>query len=750
MGRRSKKKNRGIATARAGLAQGVAEARAPDPSPKAHSAPVRERSVEKRTWLAGGALVALVFLVYQPVWKAGYLWDDDLVLTANPVIVGPFGLKEIWTTGAADICPFTLSTFWLEHKLWGTAPLPFHLVTVLFHAVGAVVFWRLLRALAVPGAWLGAAVWALHPVMVESVAWVAEMKNTESGVFVLLSLLFYVRAATAPPRRGWVGNYAASLIFAVLAMASKSSTVALPVVMALCGWWIERQWRWRSLAKVAPVLAMSIADALLSLWTQGQNDAHTDAGPRSWPERFVTAGQAVWFYLGKLAWPHPLSVVYPRWQPDPYRWTSYLSLLAIGTVFVILWLRRNSWGRSYFFAWTVFVVALAPVLGFADMTYHRHSFVADHFQYLAAMGPLALVGAGLGRLREKQPPWLAPVAAGALLLILGLLTWQRARVFRDGESLWRDNLIANPNSWVAYNNLGDDALENDSDPKKALELFSKALALQPNFAETRNNMGAALAQEGHYLEAIAEFRKALALLPRYQTAKNNLGMAYFNLGKTDEALTQFREALNMGVARLDIRMYIAVALTKAGKLDEAIAEYRKAVADYPNDAELHNNLGNALIHKHQVDEAQAEYRKAIALNPRFAEPHGNLAQVYSHVGRPADAITEFRTALKLDPHSKLAQCGLAVMLGQGGQLDAALAEYPKALQMNPKDAELRNDLGIVLAEKGRLAEAQAQFQEAIRLKPDYPDAETNFARAQALLRQKASPGSAQTSPGFGH
>jgi len=223
-----------------------------------------------RDWLWGLILVLSVILTYAPVWRAGFIWDDDVVLTTNPCIVGPLGLKEIWTTDAADICPLVLTTFWVEHALWGLAPLPYHLVNVLLHGACAVLLWQVLRRLRVQGAWLGAALWALHPVVVESVAWITEMKNTESGLFFLLSIIFFVswlRAKDLNGRTGGGWNHALTLIFAALAMAAKSSTVILPVVLCLCAWWMEGRWYWRNLARVLPMFLMAIAASAVSIWT---------------------------------------------------------------------------------------------------------------------------------------------------------------------------------------------------------------------------------------------------------------------------------------------------------------------------------------------------------------------------------------------------------------------------------------------------------------------------------------------------
>jgi len=668
-----------------------------------------------RDWLWGAILALAVVLVYQPVWYAGFIWDDDDHLTANPTIVGPLGFKDIWTTSAADIAPLTRSTFWLEHKLWGLAPLPYHLVNVLLHAACAILLWQVLRSLRVPGAWFGAALWALHPIQVESVAWITEMKNTESGLFFLLSILFFVRwlsRNSARPGRttqpgvvaegfdaagratralrqkdldretgkgqagaGW--SYALTLLFAALAMASKSSTVILPVVFCLCAWWLQGQWRWRNLTIAIPAFFMSVAASALSIWTQSLQIAgsHDPRWVRTWPERLIGAGDAVWFYLGKLLWPYPLMTIYPQWKIDAGQWFSYLPLLAALVVLLILWFKCRTYGlaRSWFFAVAWFLTALLPVLGLLDNAIFKYSLVFDHFQYLASIGPLVLAGVGLGRLADRaipifatvKPPWLRSLPGAGLLVLLGVLSCQHAWAYENSETLWTAALWGNPDCWVCYSSLGNVLLQNGQ-TGAAIPNLRKALQINPNRAEDQNSVGIALAQEG--------------------------------------------------------------------RLDEAGEHYKSALNIDPNYAKAHYNFGSALLQQGRTDEGIAHLEKALEINPAFAEVHNDLGIALAGKGRIPEAIEEFEKALKIDPDYAEAHCNLGNALFQEGHADRAITHFQKALEIKPDYAEAHDGLGVCFAQAGRLNEAAAQFQEALRLNPGDRQAQENLARAQAMLQ----------------
>ena len=300
-------------------------------------------------------------------------------------------------------------------------------------------------------------------------------------------------------------------------MASKSSTVILPVVLCLCAWWVEGRWHWRNLARVAPLFLISIAASALAIWTQGLNLA-TGTNPqwvRTWPERLVTTGDAVWFYLGKLIWPHPLITIYPRWQIDAGQWLAYLPLLAVIMVLIILWLKRDSWSRPWFFVFAYFLAALLPVLGLVDNPIFRYSLVFDHLQYLADMGPLALAGAGMVWWADFIIPgrlWLQSSLCAELLLVLGLLSWHRAWDYESQETLWTDTLAKNPICWGAYFNLGL-ALVEKGQVDEAIEHFQKALEISPNNAEGHNSLGMAFLSKGGGTRRSSNFKKPWKSIP---------------------------------------------------------------------------------------------------------------------------------------------------------------------------------------------------------------------------------------------
>ncbi len=551
--------------------------------------------------LLGSLLIAgSASLAYLPALRAGFIWDDDAYVFNNPVLTAPDGLRRIWfdARSSPQYYPLTFSSFYLEHRLWGFNAVGYHVVNVVLHAAGAVLVWRVLRELGVPGSWLAAALFALHPVEVESVAWVTERKNTLSGLLALAALWAFLRArplgragAMEVPRPLHWGWYGLSLGLFALALLSKSVVAMLAVVLLLLAWWKRPRLGVRELLALAPFFllgaALGLNSARLEVEHVGARGPEFRLGPF---ERLTIAGRAIWFYAGKLIAPVDLSFIYPRWEVDPRRPGQWLPVLAATAIATALFLARRRLGKGPVVAALGYAAMLFPVLGFLDVYPMRYSFVADHFQYHASVVFLAAMPAAAARVFPGLAgrPRLAAIAALPVLVLLGSLTWSRCLVYRDSIRLWTDTLAKNPAAWVAHSNLGSQ-----------------------------------LAAQGRLAEAIDHYRKAIEMRPNDKSGYIKLGLAY----------------------------------SSAQDLPRAIAAYERGLACPVDDAEvepirrgaLENNLGTARLLIGDVDGAVEHYRRALLALPDYAEAHSNLGIVLASRGREAEAREHLRTALRLNP-----------------------------------------------------------------------------------------------------
>jgi tetratricopeptide (TPR) repeat protein len=639
-------------------------------------------------WVWGLLLVVVTIFAYQPAWNGKPIWDDDGHIT-KPELRSLDGLGRIWIKPGAtqQYYPLTHSGFWVEHKLWGDSPLGYHLINILLHTVSALLLLKILRRLELPGAFLGTVIFALHPVQVESVAWISELKNTLSGTLYLGAALAYLKF----DRESKKSFYAAALGLFVLALMAKTVIATLPAALLLVFWWKRGSLSWkRDVLPLVPFFIAGIAFGLFTAWVE-QKFIGAE-GPEfnvSFIERLLIAGRAFWFYLEKLLWPANLVFIYPRWNVSEWVWWQYLFPAAVLILFTVLsvcrW--RGTLVGLLFFAGTLF-----PALGFFNAYPFRFSYVADHFQYLASIGPIVLAGAGITTALnslKKRNPFLEPVIFGMLILTLGALTWRQC-------AMYRTTIERNPECWMAYSNLGVDFLQKGQ-VDEAIAHYQKALEIKPDYAEAHSNLGTAFLQKGRADEAIAHYQKALEINPDNADDHGNLGNAFLQKGQVDEAIAHYQRALEIIPDKADAQSNLGNAFLQKGQVDEAIAHCQKALEIKPDYADAHGNLGNAFLQKGQVDDAIAHYQMAIQIKPHFSEAHYNLGNAFLQKGQVDDAIAHYQKALEIKPDYAEAHGNLGNAFLKKGQENDAIAHYQMALEIKPLNVAFQNNLALVLA-----------------------------------------------------
>ncbi|HKW00248.1 MAG TPA: tetratricopeptide repeat protein [Vicinamibacterales bacterium] len=695
----------------------------PEPSPARGTASLPP-------WLLYAGLVLLTLAVYYPAWHGGMLWDDDAHITQVD-LRSLSGLWRIWfDVGATQqYYPAAHSAFWLFYQLWADNTLGYHLVNIVLHASSAFLVFVILRRLAIPGAVLAALIFAVHPVNVESVAWMTELKNTLSGVCYLGAALMYLRFDQRRDRL----SYAIAAGLFVLALFSKTVTATLPAALLVVFWWQRGRLRWREdVVPLVPFFAVGAAGGLLTAWVErAQIGAEGPAFQFTFIERCLIAGRAFWFYLGKLVWPADLIFIYPRWQISQQAAWQYAYPLALVALVAALWWYRTR-SRAPLAAVLFFAGTLFPALGFFNVYPFIYSFVADHFQYLASLGIIVLFSAAVAALEAR---WRA-AASVAVVVPLALIATSQSRQYVDAETLYRSTLSANPSCWMAYVNIGklrqEEARAQGDDPRlleEAASNFREALRLEPNVWQAHNNLGTILLSLGKFDEAQAEFQEALRQHPGDPGVQYNVGLGLQKMGRSEDALAPLTAVLAVKPNHQGAHVTMGDALLSLGRIEEAIAQYNEALRLAPRDAEAHNNLGSALARSGRMDEAVAQYLAALEINPRSARASTNLGLALLRAGRVDEALKHLRDAVTFDPNFMAAHYNLANALDQAGRPEEAIAEFAAAVKLEPGVAGLHNDFGIALAELRRFPEAIAEFREALRLKPDYDEAKANLARA---------------------
>jgi Flp pilus assembly protein TadD len=518
--------------------------------------------------------VLATLAAYLPALGAGYVWDDDYYVTRNPLLWEPDGLRRIWLTADApsQYFPLVYTMFRLEYALWGLEPFGYHLVNVLLHAANALLFWRVLAALSLPGGLFAAALFALHPVHVESVAWITERKNTLSLLFFLASLYAWVRYTDA----GGARRYAASLAFYQLALFAKTTACVLPAALVLSLWVRGKPVTARRWLAIVPYLALGLLMGTVTLlWERYHQGTVGERFAIGWPEVLLVASRSVWFYLGKLLLPRDLTFSYPKFHVDPGEPWHWVPLLAGVLLLATLFALRRRTGRGPLAAALFFVAALSPILGFIPLYTFVYAYVADHYQYIASLAPIALVAAAAARLAEARREL---VGVGlAVLLVLGVATFRQAGIYESRETLWRDTIAKHPESWMGHHELGTDLFLHGR-VAESIPSFERALAIRPDLELTHRNLGLALWSQGRLSEARRHLEEAVRLRPDYYDGHASLAGFLIAAGQPAEARAHGERLVALSPREPAGHVLLAAALAAEGRRSEAEARYREAVA----------------------------------------------------------------------------------------------------------------------------------------------------------------------------
>jgi protein O-mannosyl-transferase len=715
-----------------------------------------------KNWLLGLLLAVATFAAYHPAWHGGPIWDDESHVVHNPLLEEPDGLQRIWfSMEAPQYYPLVFSSFRLERTLWGLNLTGYHLVNLLLHTASALLLWQLLGQLGVRGAWLAAAVFALHPVNVESVAWITERKNTLSMFFYLLSLLLYLRfeeqskvqsleskvepgapanaprSTLRPSRFTFHASpyYLLSLATFVLGLLSKTAIAPLPLVLSLIAWWQRGRITGRDAWRTVPFFAAAAVLIPLTVAFEHQAGSEIIRGDSFW-SRMAGAGWAVWFYLYKALLPLELIFVYPRWRIDPATVLSWMPALLVVLSFLVCWRYRRGWGKACLFGLSYFLVMLSPTLGFVNIYFMRYTLVSDHWQYLAIIGPIALAAAALSQAlgsSDGRRHVLRPVVCGGLLLGLAVLTRHQSANYTNMETLWRITIARNPQCWLAHHNLGVMLLDLGQ-VDQGLDHFQAALAAQPSFAESHIGLANVLRGKGHVDESITHARRALELRPDLVEAHTELAAGLLRKGEINEAILHYHRAALMRPSSADIQNALANALIQRGRVAEARTHFQRALQIRPDFPEAHNNLGLTLLQAGAVDAATAHFQQALTLQPTNAPAHSHLAQALLQEGHVQEAIEHYQAALAIRPDDAYTLNNLAWVLAT--YPEASARDGAKAVELAQRaerlsggtNASILGTLAAAYAEAGKFPEAVATSRRALAL----ASASTNPAQVTAL------------------
>jgi len=674
--------------------------------PPVMQTPATNDSIQKQ-WLGIIALLALVAVTFWPTLHNGFIWDDDLLLYENSVILSPQGLHDLWfSIKPIDYFPITYTDFWFEWRLWGMNPTGYHVTNLILHAINALLLWRVLRRIIgttaganlLDAAWIGAALYALHPVNVATVAWIAERKNTMAMMFALLCALCYLSADAAESKRSQ-RLYLGSLVFFLLSLLSKTAGVTLPAVFLCVAWW-KRGITKRDVMRTVPFFAIAFVMGLVTIWFQNHRAMAADFPNRPLLLRIAGVGPAIWFYISKAICPINLSPVYPQWTIKPQALVSYVPHLLMAALLAVLWLQRRRWGRGPLVVLAAFLLMLAPVVGLLNVNFHKFSLVADHWQYFSL--PIAAVAIVWGITKLFANPTIRTMALGIILATFAVLSWKQSHLYATSR-MWRATLERNPTCYVAANNLGED-LQERGELDESLKYFQRALEIDPGYSHALMGEASVYLRMKKFNEAIPPLEELLKAQPNNFYVRFNVGSVYLFTGQPKPAIEQFRAALEIppdhiprqgqwrfngddNVMRADLQTRLGDAWMAIGDNADAMKAFEAAVDLNPDMAATHYRIATVLGLKHDRNGARKHLREVLRIAPGHRDALNDLAWSYATDAQAtSDEKAEARQmALHVAEGTKFADAGpldtLAAACAANGNFDEALKYSRQAQQL---------------------------------------------------------------------
>jgi Tfp pilus assembly protein PilF len=635
------------------------------------------------------AITLITFFVYFPSLTNGFIWDDDDYIINNFSIQKTEGLKEIWFSyKTPQYYPVVFSSFWLEYQLWGQNPTGYRAVNLVFHIFNALLIYLILFKLYKPIALPAALIFALHPVQVETVAWITERKNIFGAFFYLLTTFFYIRFYESHQKK----DYGLSLLSFAFALLSKSITATFVIVPLLIRWWQGRKFRTSDFIQLTPFVLLGFLAGLNTVYLE---IVRVGAKGGSWSlpllGKIVLPGKIILFYLYKLVFPSELIFFYPRWSIDPSVFWQWLPSAGVAVMLGLFYFYRVKIGRAPFALFLCFVASLFPALGFFNVYPMMYSYVADHFQYIASISMIILLCAAAGFIAQRMvferfalgPKIRQAVFIAALVIIvpiLGFKSHSYSNVFKSRETLFMDVIRKNPGAWMAHNNLGMVYISK-GEVSRAFDQFQQTLKIRPKDCTALNNLGNIYKARGSWEKARTAYETCLAADPEYATAHNNLGLVHVHSGDLRQARERFETAAALDPMAHNTQLNLGLLYLQQKEYDKSMAHYQKAIAIHPYYVEAYLQMGLLYAQTGQNTKARQAFEKVLEIDPDNVHAHNNLGILYSHDGRTDTAVVHFRKAVTLDPNSLQARYNLGEALLKLGQTDEArvhFREIPKA------------------------------------------------------------------------